>query len=127
MHGELLSALCTACRGRSHWEGTLLEDPPCPRCGLPQLRPDVVWFGEMPYQMDAIEEALAETDLFVSIGTSGAVYPAAGFVQIARAYGAHTLELNLVASDGTSYFHESRHGRAGELVPVWVDQVLARL
>jgi len=127
MHGELRSALCTACRGRSRWEGTLLDDPPCPRCGLPQLRPDVVWFGEMPYAMDVIEDALSEADLFVSIGTSGAVYPAAGFVQIARAYGAHTLELNLVPSEGTSYFHEARQGKAGDLVPVWVDQVLARL
>jgi NAD-dependent deacetylase len=81
----------------------------------------------MPYGMSEIEEAIADADLFVSIGTSGAVYPAAGFVQIARAYGAHTLELNLVESEGTSYFHEARHGRAGELVPVWVDQVLARL
>jgi NAD-dependent deacetylase len=127
MHGELLSALCTACRGRSRWEGPLYDDPPCPRCGMPQLRPDVVWFGEMPYGMSEIEDAIAEADLFVSVGTSGAVYPAAGFVQMARAYGAHTLELNLVESEGTSYFHEARHGRAGELVPVWVDQVLARL
>ena len=127
MHGELRSALCTSCRHRSPSPAALLEHPPCPGCGLPQLRPDVVWFGEMPYRMDEIEEAIVDADLFVSIGTSGAVYPAAGFVQLARAYGAHTLELNLDPSDGSHHFHESRQGQAGTLVPVWVDQVIARL
>jgi len=89
------------------------------------MRPDVVWFGEMPYGMDDIFAALREADLFVSIGTSGAVYPAAGFVQAAAANGARTLELNLVPSEGTRWFHEARHGRAGELVPGWVDELLA--
>ena len=88
------------------------------------LRPDVVWFGEMPYQMERIYRALANCDLFVSIGTSGAVYPAAGFVQEAAAAGAHTLELNLEPSEGSHYFAESRHGPAGLLVPQWVDEVL---
>ena len=88
------------------------------------LRPDVVWFGEMPYQMDRIYAAIRACDLFVSIGTSGAVYPAAGFVQDAREMGAATLELNLEASEGSHLFGESRLGKASELVPQWVDEVL---
>ena len=124
MHGELLSALCRACGGRSPWTDDLADLPPCPRCGVTELRPDVVWFGEIPYAMDQIQVALASADLFVSIGTSGAVYPAAGFVQLATAYGASTLELNLQPSEGTHHFAESRHGRAGELVPAWVDELL---
>jgi len=124
MHGELLSALCRACGGRSPWTDDLIDLPPCPRCGVTELRPDVVWFGEIPYAMDEIQVALAAADLFVSIGTSGAVYPAAGFVQLATAYGARTLELNLQPSEGTHHFAESRHGRAGELVPAWVDELL---
>ena len=127
MHGELLPALCRACRGRSRWDGDLGDFPPCPRCGATELRPDVVWFGEMPYEMDRIHAALVEADLFVSVGTSGAVYPAAGFVQIARASGARTLELNLEPSEGSYFFHESRQGRAGELVPAWVDDLLLSL
>ncbi|NNC71427.1 MAG: hypothetical protein HKN78_00945, partial [Sphingomonadaceae bacterium] len=97
----------------------------CKKCGEPgHVRPDIVWFGEMPYRMDEIEAALARCDLFVSIGTSGAVYPAAGFVQTARHHGAQTLEMNLDPSEGSVFFHESRMGKAGELVPVWVDEVL---
>jgi NAD-dependent deacetylase len=88
------------------------------------LRPDIVWFGEMPYQMDRIDRAIANADLFVSIGTSGAVYPAAGYVQTARYCGAQTLEINLEPSQGSIFFHESRIGRAGELVPAWVEEVL---
>jgi NAD-dependent deacetylase len=89
------------------------------------VRPDIVWFGEMPYQMERIENALQRCDLFVSIGTSGAVYPAAGFVQTARYCGAKTLEMNLEPSQGSIFFHESRIGPAGELVPTWVDGLLA--
>ncbi|WP_245644498.1 NAD-dependent deacylase [Nocardioides jensenii] len=126
MHGQLLSALCRGCNGRSPWEQGLSDFPPCPRCGVPELRPDVVWFGEVPYEMDRIQQALMRTDLFVSIGTSGAVYPAAGFVQMAKACGARTLELNLVPSEGTAFFDEARHGPAGELVPVWVDEMMTR-
>jgi NAD-dependent deacetylase len=124
MHGELLSALCRACGQRVPWDGDLVDLPPCPRCGVSELRPDVVWFGEVPYDMDRIARRLAEADLFVSIGTSGAVYPAAGFVQAAASYGARTLELNLQPSEGTHWFHESRHGPAGVLVPAWVDELL---
>ncbi|CUR60719.1 NAD-dependent protein deacylase [metagenome] len=125
MHGSLRTALCTTCHQRSEVTEPLLEDPPCPFCGHRTLRPDVVWFGELPYEMDRIYDALAEATHFVSIGTSGAVYPAAGFVQIARSTGAHTLELNLQPSEGTHLFDEARHGPAGELVPRWVDQLLA--
>ncbi|MFC3714514.1 NAD-dependent deacylase [Sphingoaurantiacus capsulatus] len=124
MHGELKRALCRGC-GESHvWEGTLIDDPACPGCGAKKLRPDIVWFGEMPYEMDRIERALAKADLFVSIGTSGAVYPAAGYVQAARYHGADTLEINLEPSAGTGWFAEARHGPAGTLVPTWVDEVL---
>ena len=124
MHGELRSALCAACGQRVPWTESLSDAPPCAACHAPALRPDVVWFGEVPYQMERIFAALAQADLFVSIGTSGAVYPAAGFVQEAAAYGAQTLELNLERSEGSHWFDESRQGRAGELVPVWVDEVL---
>ena len=124
MHGEHLNAWCTACDVRSPWTGPLITRPPCPECGESALRPDVVWFGEMPYQMDRIYQALADCDLFVSIGTSGAVYPAAGFVREARANGARTLELNLEPSQGSRWFDETRLGPASELVPVWVDEVL---
>jgi NAD-dependent deacetylase len=125
MHGELKSALCTACGTRSRWDTTMIERPPCPVCGSRALRPDVVWFGEMPYRMERIYAALEACDLFVSIGTSGAVYPAAGFVQEARANGAGTLELNLEPSEGSHLFHETRLGPAGALVPAWVDEVLS--
>ena len=125
MHGELLSALCSACDARHHWTGSLIDRPACPACKAHALRPDVVWFGEMPYEMDRIYAALRSADLFVSIGTSGAVYPAAGFVRDARELGAKTLELNLERSEGSAWFDESRQGRAGELVPEWVATVLA--
>ena len=98
----------------------------CPSCSAAgMVRPDIVWFGEMPYEMDRIEEALRRCHLFVSIGTSGAVYPAAGYVQTARYCGARTLEMSLEPSLGSTLFDESRIGRAGELVPQWVDEMLA--
>ncbi len=103
---------------------TCVTSPACPGCGRHTLRPDVVWFGEVPYGMDDIHEALWECDLFVSIGTSGAVYPAAAFVQYAVASCADTLELNLVPSDGAGDFRRSRHGPATQLVPAWVDELL---
>lgn len=125
MHGTHLNAWCTACDARHRWTGTLVEKPPCPDCGEQALRPDVVWFGEMPYEMERIYAALREADLFVSIGTSGAVYPAAGFVQDASQLGARTLELNLERSQGSHWFDESRQGPATVLVPQWVDEILA--
>jgi NAD-dependent deacetylase len=125
MHGEHLKALCTACEGRSPWSATLADRPPCPVCGTRALRPDVVWFGEMPYFMAEIDGALAACDLFVSIGTSGAVYPAAGYIQTARHFGARTLELNLELSLGSTLFDETRFGRASELVPIWVEEMVS--
>lgn len=124
MHGEALSAWCTACDARHPWTGTLVDEPVCPACSEAALRPDIVWFGEMPYQMDRIFAAIARADLFVSIGTSGAVYPAAGFVQQANSAGARTLELNLERSQGSGWFDETRLGPASELVPAWVEEML---
>src|SRR3546814_324023 len=109
------------------WEGDMPLGSVCGDCGAPKLRPDIVFFGEMPYEMERIDQALAKADLFVSVGTSGAVYPAAGFVQTARYHGARTLELNLDPSAGSIYFDESRMGPAGELVPEWVAEVLAEV
>lgn len=125
MHGELRSALCRACRRRVRWLDRLGHQPPCPQCGLRALRPDVVWFGEVPYGMDRIVGLLRSADLFVAIGTSGVVYPAAAFVQLASRAGARTLELNVATSGVSTDFDEARRGPAGELVPAWVDEVIA--
>jgi NAD-dependent deacetylase len=126
MHGQLGSAWCLACDARMPWESELGSGPACPACGgAGRLRPDIVWFGEMPYEMDRIDRALMDADLFVSIGTSGNVYPAAGFVQTARYCGARTLEMNLDPSLGSYLFDESRTGKAGELVPAWVEEMLS--
>lgn len=125
MHGELTRALCAAC-GHS-WAAPRVMDPaaPCPGCNAAKTRPDIVWFGEMPYYMERIEAALTEADLFVAIGTSGNVYPAAGFVQEAAALGARTLELNLDPSATVSLFDEARFGAASVVVPDWVASMLA--
>ncbi|WP_425229186.1 NAD-dependent deacylase [Sphingomonas sp.] len=124
LHGELLSALCARCGKQQGWAGDLPPEAPCPACAAPALRPDIVFFGEMPYAIDRVQPAVAACDLFISIGTSGAVYPAAGFVQLAGRAGARTLELNLERSAGSSWFDESRLGPATALVPAWVDEVL---
>jgi NAD-dependent deacetylase len=121
IHGSLRSAWCTTCDERHEWDGPLGDRPPCPWCGEATLRPDIVWFGEIPYGMDLVEQALSECDLFVSIGTSGVVYPAAAFVRWARGT---TLELNLEPSAGASDFAESRQGPASQLVPAWVSELL---
>lgn len=126
MHGELLSALCRVCGERTAFLGDMIGGTLCPSCSArDRLRPDIVFFGEMPYDMERIEQALIACDLFVSIGTSGAVYPAAGFVQIANATNAWTLELNLDRSAGSHHFDDARYGAASQLVPEWVDSVLA--
>ncbi len=125
MHGALGSALCAACGARAAQTGALPPGSRCDACGAPALRPDIVFFGEMPYEMDRIVEAIGACDLFVSIGTSGAVYPAAGFVEWANDRGAATLELNLERSAGSDQFDESRLGPASELVPAWVAEILA--
>jgi NAD-dependent deacetylase len=123
MHGGLRTAWCLACDTHPVWSGSTLAAP-CPACGARALRPDVVWFGEVPRGLDAVDRALRDVDLFVSIGTSGAVYPAAGFVQFAASRRARTLELNLVPSQGSLLFGESRQGPATELVPAWVAEML---
>lgn len=125
MHGELLMALCAHCGSTHAWTVDLSIDTQCPRCGSDQgMRPDVVWFGEMPYHMEEIAARLMACDLFISIGTSGNVYPAAGFVAEARARGAHTVELNLEPSEGASFFAEAVHGPATRVVPAYVDRLL---
>lgn len=125
IHGELNSALCAACDERRPWAGDMPPGTICDQCGASAMRPDIVFFGEIPYEMERIQAALAGCDLFVSIGTSGAVYPAAGFVQLANAVGARTLELNLNPSEGSDWFDESRLGSAGVLVPQWVEELLS--
>ena len=125
MHGELRRARCEACGARSGWDGDLEAGPQCPVCGERMLRPDVVWFGEMPYELDRIENAVVACDVFASIGTSGAVYPAAGYVALAAVFGARTVELNLEPTDAAVPFDEAHIGRATEVVPRWVDDVLS--
>ena len=125
MHGEVLKAWCGGCGSRSAWLGDIEPGSNCPICELKgQLRPDVVWFGEMPYHMQLIEDALARADLFVSIGTSGNVYPAAGFVSLAKRAGAHAVELNLEPSEGANLFDEAIHGPATTVVPGFVERLL---
>ncbi|HSA80948.1 MAG TPA: Sir2 family NAD+-dependent deacetylase [Geminicoccaceae bacterium] len=127
MHGELLKVRCRACAEVAAWRADLAVDHWCPGCGGGNtLRPHVVWFGEMPLELDAIYEALADCALFVAVGTSGQVYPAAGFVEAVRAAGrAHTVELNLESSAFSSRFHEHRQGPAATHVPRFVDELLA--
>ncbi len=126
MHGELLKARCEGCGAVMAWHQDMEMTTPCPGCeATGGLRVDVVWFGEMPFETDRIYQALGSCDLFVSIGTSGSVYPAAGFVQEARLNGiARTVELNLEPSEGITLFHEADHGPATEVVPAFVDRVL---
>lgn len=124
MHGTLTGALCAACDHRWPAPAAMQPADPCPACGAAATRPDIVWFGEMPYRMDEIWAALRAADLFVSVGTSGNVYPAAGFVADARHGGVATLELNLEPSQGTRLFDEARHGPATQVVPAWVDEML---
>lgn len=124
MHGELLKARCLRCGRVCAWASDILPDTPCPACSRSGgLRPHIVWFGEMPLELDRIGEALDRCDCFAAIGTSGNVYPAAGFVSMVTP-GAHTLELNLDASMVSSAFRECRQGRATDLVPQWVDGLL---
>lgn len=125
MHGEMKRARCAACAHR--WDAPLVMQvaDTCPRCAGGPTRPDIVWFGETPFLMEQIDDAIRNADLFVSIGTSGNVYPAAGFVKQALAAGAETLELNLEPSLGASDFAQARHGPATQIVPAWVDEVLA--
>jgi NAD-dependent deacetylase len=126
MHGELLQARCLVCNAVVVWREDLGAGETCPHCHAPgRLRPNVVWFGEMPLHMGEIEDALALADRFVAIGTSGSVYPAAGFVQEARRKGVVTCELNLEPSDNAEMFSERHYGAASAIVPAWVDTILA--
>jgi NAD-dependent deacetylase len=126
MHGTLLQALCNHCAARHTWADDLSTEVVCPSCGRTGgMRPDIVWFGEMPYHLDEIYGHLAAADLFISIGTSGNVYPAAGFVEEARTNGAHTVELNLEPSVGVSSFAEAIHGPATQVVPDYVERLLS--
>jgi len=127
MHGELLKARCPDCGATSAWRDDLGPADRCPACrAVGSLRPDVVWFGEMPLDMDRIYAALDQCDLFLSVGTSGNVYPAAGFVmQVRSRRGVRTVELNLEPSEGASLFGETEYGPATQLVPRFVDTLLA--
>ncbi|MGG7643812.1 NAD-dependent deacylase [Rhodovulum sp. YNF3179] len=126
MHGRIDRARCAGCGHRWDAPDEMHPHDACPACTAPRTRPDVVWFGEMPEHMDEIWDRLRAAALFVSIGTSGNVYPAAAFVQDAARAGAYTLELNLDPSAGAADFDETRHGPAGRIVPAWVDEMLAR-
>ncbi len=126
MHGELAKARCLRCKAVSPFAGAGLAAARCPACDAVALRPHVVWFGEVPLHMHEIRTALrTQCDLFAAIGTSGQVYPAAGFAETARALGARTVELNLEPTKPAYLFHEARQGPATEVVPVWVEEVLA--
>ncbi|MBT8115838.1 MAG: NAD-dependent protein deacylase [Arenicella sp.] len=127
MHGEILKMRCTRSQQVFACESDLEVVDKCDCCNLPgTLRPHIVWFGEMPLFMDEIYSALADCDLFVAVGTSGNVYPAAGFVQMANQHSAETVELNLEPSAVTSEFDNAIYGKAGEELPRWVDRLLAR-
>ena len=122
IHGELLKARCSRCEAVTDWREDLSTDTPCPHCGeAGGLRPDIVWFGEMPKHLNRIEQALLAADLFVAIGTSGAVYPAAGYVTQAKSFGIRTCELNLEPSDNAALFDEARYGPASAIVPAYVE------
>ncbi len=126
MHGELLKARCEGCGDVCACDYDLGENIACPTCAADgSLRPHVVWFGEMPLEMERIYEALDDCSLFLSIGTSGNVHPAAGFVQHVRLAGVgHTVELNLEPSEGAPLFAEAVHGAATEVVPAYVARIL---
>jgi NAD-dependent deacetylase len=125
MHGELLKARCGRCEAVRSWVDDLTVSDVFPDCGRAgTMRPHVVWFGEMPLGMDLVDRALCEADLFVAVGTSGAVYPAAGFVAEARAYGLRTCEINLEAADNADLFDEQRLGPASETVAAWVEELV---
>ena len=125
MHGELTVTRCHGCGATWQDRQALSAETACATCGaVGTARPHVVWFGETPLRMDEIEDALEDTDLFVAIGTSGSVYPAAGFVSQARRLGIRTCEINLEPSDNARVFDERRYGPATEVVPAWVEEVL---
>ena len=131
MHGELLKIRCEFCATQAAWTGDIGVDVACSECGeAGGLRPHVVWFGEMPMEMERIYDSLDHCSLFLSIGTSGNVYPAAGFVAHVkqaggRSGGAHTAELNLEPSEGASLFDETHYGPATNVVPAYIEKILS--
>jgi len=127
MHGIHAQALCNACRAVVDWEDDMSTSDVCASCNtMGQLRPNVVWFGEMPLEMDRIQTLLTGCRLFMSIGTSGNVYPAAGFVSLVNQLGeAYTVELNMERSLGADQFEDGHYGPASEVVPAFVDRLLA--
>lgn len=125
MHGELLKAHCTRTGRVCDWPGDLAPQDPSPHHPSGRLRPHIVWFGEMPLHMERIDAAIAACDLFVAIGTSGEVYPAAGFVQQARLAGARTVEINLAPTSGRRLFDEGVYGPATQMVPAFVHNLMA--
>jgi NAD-dependent deacetylase len=126
MHGELLKVRCLSCNAVSVWEPDVLPDTKCPSCqATDTLRPHIVWFGELPFDMEMIYRALQKCEVFAAIGTSGVVYPAAGFVQTVGS-DCHTVELNLDASMASGVFAECRKGPATQTVPAWVGEMLGK-
>ena len=127
MHGELLKVRCITTDQIYGWHDDITENSLCECCQTATLRLHIVWFGEMPLEMDYIYNQLAHADYFISIGTSGNVYPAAGFMSYAKSHGAHTVELNLDPTLGTSQFDESHQGLASQIVPKYVELFLQNL
>lgn len=126
MHGELTKARCVHCDSDCHWEGDMETDTPCPVCRRTGgMRPDIVWFGEIPYHMERIEGVLEDADIFAAIGTSGHVYPAAGFVMAAKFAGAETIEINNAQTQVSGSFGSHLTGPATVEVPLWVDRLLS--
>lgn len=127
MHGELRKARCTSCRAVSSWQEDILhQQSPCPSCQAPTLRPHIVWFGEVPFDLDGLSDFLSRTEIFISIGTSGVVYPAAAFVQMLPP-ACRTIEVNLEPSAISSYFDETHQGRSSEILPKLVESLLGDL
>ena len=127
MHGSLIESLCTVCSEVQTWKLEMTLSSRCDHCkSVGTIRPNVVWFGEMPYHKERIEEVLLSATQFVSIGTSGSVYPAAGYVAACKQFGIPTLEINLEPSDNAFLFDGGEYGLATESVPRWVDSLLAK-
>lgn len=127
MHGELRKTRCDGCGATVDFDGDFDHQTPCPVCAQAgRLRPHVVWFGEMPLYMEQIYDALMACDVFAAIGTSGHVYPAAGFVDLASRAGAQTVEINLERSAVHSAFDDAIYGAATEMVPAWASRLISR-
>ena len=127
MHGRDGEIRCMSCSTVSQSDSDLTPQTVCPNCkAVGELRPNIVWFGEMPMHMDEIHAALERCGLFISIGTSGEVYPAAGFVLHVRRRSprAHTVELNLEPTDNRTLFREGLYGPATEIVPPYIERIL---